>query len=142
MNTQQAQAYAPAPTANLHRPGRVLLLGMLIIVTGGCTAIPAQVAAPVDTAVPARSTAAALNDQDAALLAASTALADGQRTTFDGQILEAGRRYDAASGRSCRYLRLLSDSGTPAGMPRLVCNLGGARFLAADVFIVAPGTDW
>lgn len=142
MNTQQARTYAPAPTANLRRPGCGLLLGMLMIVTGGCTAIPAQQAAPVDTAAPARSAGAAVDSQDAALLAASTALADGERTTFDGQILEAGRRYDAASGRSCRYLRLLSDSGTPAGMPRLVCNLGGARFLAADVFIVTPGTDW
>lgn len=78
-----------------------------------------------------------MNTGDTALLAASAGLPDGQRTTLDGQILEAGYRYTAASGHECRHLRILDTAGQSAATPRLVCSRGGQRFLAADVF--APG---
>jgi hypothetical protein len=45
----------------------------------------------------------------------------------------AGPPYDAASGRTCRALRLKS-AGAGGSSDRLACSVGGAWFFVPDVF--------
>lgn len=119
--------------------GSGMLLAVLLLLPG-CAGNPFQPATPplppAQASVP--DAASDRGAQETALLAVIAGLQDGQRTVFDGRILEAGTSYTAASGLECRHLRAIGSGGLPAAPQRLTCRQGERLFIAVDVFASAP----
>ncbi len=127
------------PLVTTAHSGSGILLAVLLLLTG-CAGNPLQPATPplppAQVSVP--DAASDRGAQETALLAVIAGLQDGQRTVFDGRILEAGTSYTAASGLECRHLRAIGSGGQPAAPQRLTCRQGERLFIAVDVFASAP----
>lgn len=102
----------------------------------GCVTMPQQPgqAEASTTAQPEQHAPDARSAQDSELLAILAGLQDGERSTYMGQAIETGGSYTAASGRTCKQLRLLDNHTLNPTSTRLACQYDSAWFFVVDVF--------
>lgn len=99
-------------------PGSRAGINLVLLITtliSSCVAIPQQPGQTdaSTTAQPKQHMPDTRLAQDSALLAILARLQDGEHSTYQGQIVETGRRYTAASGRVCKTFTLHHpDTGT------------------------------
>lgn len=103
-----------------------------LLLVAACSSQPTASASDIASANDTGRTVSASNDVERAVLAEVSKLPSDAPTRVRGVGVEARKPYSAASGRTCRQLRV-----TPAGVPsreRLVCTDGGAWFFVPEVF--------
>ncbi len=114
-------------------PERRRLSILLLLLALACSSAPRLSARDVADANDTGRALAAKSDDERGVLGRLAVLPSGKHERVGGATVMAEAPYTAASGRTCRALRL-TQAPTQAARRRLACSDGKAWFFVPDVF--------